>query len=90
MRLVVAMRLQVQHSSFQLRISSNMSSITMNDAHGSFTNSDEETHFPSCNLCLKKRLDKPTQFKIMLQFEQAHQPVRTNPWLGFAHKELGS
>jgi hypothetical protein len=40
----------------------------MNDAHGSFANSDEEMHLPSCNSCLKKRLDESTQFKTRLQF----------------------
>jgi hypothetical protein len=35
-RLVVAMRLQEQHSSFQLRTSSHMPSVLMNVAHGSF------------------------------------------------------
>jgi hypothetical protein len=45
--------------------------------------------FPSCNFCLKKRLGKPTKFKTMLQFGRAHQPVRTNLWLSFAHKKLG-
>jgi hypothetical protein len=51
----------------------------MNDAHGSFTNSDEEMRFLSCNFCLKKHLDEPVQFKTWLQFERAHQPVRTSP-----------
>jgi hypothetical protein len=36
MRFIVAMRLQVLHSSFRLRTSSNTPSILMNDAHGSF------------------------------------------------------
>jgi hypothetical protein len=36
MRLVVATRLQVQHSSFWLRTLSNKPSILMNDAHGPF------------------------------------------------------
>jgi hypothetical protein len=36
MRLVVAMRLQAQHSSFQLRTSSDTPSVLMNVAHGSF------------------------------------------------------
>jgi hypothetical protein len=35
-RLVVAMRLQAQHTSFQLRTSSNTPSVPMNDAQGSF------------------------------------------------------
>jgi hypothetical protein len=39
MRLVVAIRLQAQYSSFWLRTSSNTPSVLMNDAHGSFANS---------------------------------------------------
>jgi hypothetical protein len=66
MRLVVATRLKVQHSSFRLRTSSNTSSVLTNDAHGSFANSDEEMNFPSCNFCLNKRLDEPAQFKTRL------------------------
>jgi hypothetical protein len=54
-------------------------SVLTDDVHGSFANSDEEMHFPSCNFCLKKFLDEPAQFKIKLQFGRAHQPVRTNP-----------
>jgi hypothetical protein len=38
MRLVVATRLQAQHSSFQLRTLSNTSSVPMNIAQGSFHN----------------------------------------------------
>jgi hypothetical protein len=68
MRPVVATILQVQHSLFRLRTSSNTLSILMNDAHVSFANSDEEILFPSCNLCLKRRLDEPAQFKTRLQF----------------------
>jgi hypothetical protein len=60
----------------------------MNDAHESFANFDEEMHIPSCNFCLKKRPDELAQFKTRLQFGRAHQPVRTNPWLSFVHKEL--
>jgi hypothetical protein len=85
--LVVAMRLQTQHSSFRLHTSSNMSSVLTNDAHGSFANSDEEICFPSCNFCLKEHLGEPTQFKIRLPFGRAHQLVRTNPRLGFQHKD---
>jgi hypothetical protein len=55
----------------------------MNDAQGSFANSDEEMHFLSCNFCLKKCLDEPTQFKIRLQCGHAHQPARTDMWLSF-------
>jgi hypothetical protein len=66
MRPVVATRLQVQHSSFRLRTSSNTPSVLMNAVHGFFSNSDEKMHFPSCNFCLKKRLDEPAQFKTML------------------------
>jgi hypothetical protein len=69
MQLVVAMRLQVQHSSFRLRTLNNTPSVPTNDAHGSFTNSDEEMHFQSCNFYLKKRLDEPAQFKTRLQFK---------------------
>jgi hypothetical protein len=68
MRLVVAARLEVQHSSFWLCTSSNTPSIPMNDAQGYFANPDEEMHFPSCNFCLKKRLDEPAQLKIRLSF----------------------
>jgi hypothetical protein len=59
MRLVVATRLQAQHSNFQLRTSSNTTSIPTNDAQGPFANFDEEMHFPSCNFCLKKRMGEP-------------------------------
>jgi hypothetical protein len=90
MRLVVAIRLQVQHPSFWLCTSSNTPSILMNDAHRYFANSDVEMRFLSCNFCLKKRLDEPAQFKTRLQFGGAHQPVRTNPWLSFAYEELRS
>jgi hypothetical protein len=79
----------VQHSSFRLRTSSNTPSVPMNDAHGSFANSDEEMHFPFYNFCLNKCLDEPAQFKTRLQFRRAHQPVRTNLWLSFTHKKLG-
>jgi hypothetical protein len=48
----------VQHSSFWLRISSNTPSVPMNDAHGSFANSNEGIHFSSYNFCLKKHLDE--------------------------------
>jgi hypothetical protein len=78
-RLVVAMRLQEQHSSFQLRTSSHMPSVLMNVAHGSFHKFREGNALSICKFCLKKRLDKSTQFKTRLQFEQAYQPVRTNP-----------
>jgi hypothetical protein len=44
--------------------------------------------FPSCNFCLEKHLDEPTQFKIRLQVVRAHQPVRINLWLSFTHKGL--
>jgi hypothetical protein len=54
---------------------------------GLFANPDKEMHFSSYNFCLKKRLGELAQFKTMLQFGWAHQPVRTNPWLSFAHKE---
>jgi hypothetical protein len=76
--LVVAMRLQVQHSSFWLRTSSNTPSVLMNDVHWSFANSDREMRFLSYNFCLKKRLGEPAQFKIRLQFGWARHPVRTN------------
>jgi hypothetical protein len=66
MRLVVATKLQVHHSSFRLRTSSNTPSVPMNDAQGSFANFEEEMHFSSCNFCLKNRLDEPTQFKTRL------------------------
>jgi hypothetical protein len=66
MRLVVATRLQAQHSCFRLRISSNTASVPMNNAQGPFANSDEEMHSLSCNFCLKKRLDEPAQFKTRL------------------------
>jgi hypothetical protein len=69
----------VQHSSFWLRTLSNTPSVPMNDALGSFANSDEEMHFLSYNFCLKKRLDEPTQFKARLQFGRACQPVKTDP-----------
>jgi hypothetical protein len=59
----------------------------MNDAQGSFANSDEEMRFSYYNFCLKKRLDETAQFKTRLQFGRAHQPVRTNLWLGFQHKD---
>jgi hypothetical protein len=59
MRLVVPMRLQAQHSSFWLRISGNTPSILTNDDHGHFANFEEEMHVPSCNFCLKKRMDEP-------------------------------
>jgi hypothetical protein len=42
MRLVAAMRLQVQHSPFLLCTLSNTSSVLKNAAHGSFANSEEE------------------------------------------------
>jgi hypothetical protein len=45
-------------------------------------------HLPSCNFCLKKRLNEPAQFKIRLQFGRAHQPIRTDPRLSLAHKEI--
>jgi hypothetical protein len=50
---------------------------------GLFTDSDKETHFPSCKFCLKRRLGEPAEFKTRLQFGRAYQPVRTNPWLNF-------
>jgi hypothetical protein len=56
MRHVVATRLQAQHSSFWLCISSNTPAVLTNDAHGPFANFDEEMQFSSCNFCLKKRL----------------------------------
>jgi hypothetical protein len=90
MRLVVATRLQTQHSSFQLHSSSNTASVLTNNAQGPFANSDEEMHSPYYNFCLKKHLDKPAQFKTRFQFGRAHQPVRTHPWLSFTHKGLGS
>jgi hypothetical protein len=90
MSLVVAMRLQAQHPSFQLRTSSNTPSVLMNDVYESFANSDEGIHFSSCNFCLKKRMYEPAQFKTRLQFGRAHQPVRTNSRLSVTHKELGS
>jgi hypothetical protein len=68
MRPVVAAKLQVQHPSFRLCTSSNMPSVLMNDAYGSFANFDEEIHFPSFNFCLKKRLNELTPFKTRLQF----------------------
>jgi hypothetical protein len=66
MRLVVAMRIHVRYSSFQLRILSNTSSVLMNDAHGPFANSDKEMRLLSCNFCLKKRLGEPAEFKPKL------------------------
>jgi hypothetical protein len=88
--LVVATRLQVWHSSFQLRTLSHMPSVLMNVAPESFCKFWGWVHFFSCNFCLKKRLDKLAQFNIRLQFGRAHQPVRANLWLSFAHKELRS
>jgi hypothetical protein len=73
MRLVVAKRLLAQHPSFRLCISINTPPISTNDAHESFANSDEEMHFPSCNFCLKERLDELTQLETRLQFGRAHQ-----------------
>jgi ABC-type transport system involved in cytochrome c biogenesis ATPase subunit len=46
-------------------------------------------HFPSCKFCLKKRLGEPAQFETRLQFETAHQLVRTSPWLSFNTMNLG-
>jgi hypothetical protein len=83
-RLVVAMILQVQHLPFQLRTSS-----TKHAAQEYFADSDKGMHFSSCNFCLKKCLDEPAQFKTMLRFEIAHQPVRTNTWLSFNTRNLG-
>jgi hypothetical protein len=64
--------------------------VLTNDAHESFTNSDEGIRFSSYNFCLKKRLDELAQFRTRLQFGRAHQPVRTNPRLSFTYEELGS
>jgi hypothetical protein len=55
-----------------------------------FVDSEKEIHFPSCNFYLKKRLAELAPFKTRLQFGQAYQPVKTNSWLSFAHKGLGS
>jgi hypothetical protein len=87
--LVVAIRLQTQHSSFRLRTLSNTPSVSMNDAHESFANSNEKMHLPSCNFYLKKCLDELVQFKTRLQFRRTHQLVRTNLRLSFTHKEFG-
>jgi hypothetical protein len=45
--------------------------------------------FPSCNFCLKRRLDEPAQFTTRWQFGRARQLVRTNPWLSFTSREQG-
>jgi hypothetical protein len=88
--LMVATRLQMQHSTFWLRTSSNTPSILMNVAQGSFCNSEDEMRFPSYSFRLKKCLCKPVQFRTRLQFVQAYWPVWTNPQLSFTHKDLGS
>jgi hypothetical protein len=75
MRHVVAMRLQAQYHSFWLHTSSDTPSNLMNDAHGSFANSDEEMCFPSYNFYLKRLLGELAQFKTRLQFGRAHQLV---------------
>jgi hypothetical protein len=54
---------------------------------GLFTDSEKKMCFPSYNFYLKRRLGEPAQFKIRLQFGQAQQPVRTNPWLSFTPKK---
>jgi hypothetical protein len=37
---------------------------------------------------LKKHLGELVQFKTKVWFRRLHQPVRTNMWLGFKHKEF--
>jgi hypothetical protein len=56
---------------------------------GLFANSEEEMRFPSCNFCLKKRLDESAQFMTRLQFGRARQLVRTNLRLSFTSREQG-
>jgi hypothetical protein len=80
MWLVIATRLQAQHSSFRLRTSSPFRRMIHMDL---FVDSTKGMRFPSCNFCLKKRLGEPAQFKTRLQFERAYQPVKTNPQLSF-------
>jgi hypothetical protein len=46
-------------------------------------------HFLSCKFYLKKHLGEPAQFETRLQFERAHQPARTNPWLSFNTRNFG-
>jgi hypothetical protein len=78
MRLVVAMRLQGQHPSFRLRTSTSTPSIPMNVAQRSISRFWDGMRFPSCIFCLKRHLGEPAPFKTRLQFERAHQPVRTH------------
>jgi hypothetical protein len=72
----------MRHSSFWSCTLSNTSFVLINVAHGLFADLEKEMHLPSYNFCLKKRLGEPAQFKTMLQFGRAHQPVRTNPQRG--------
>jgi hypothetical protein len=65
-QLVVAMRLQAQQPSFWLHTSRNTPSILTNVAQWSFCKFRGGMRFPSCNFCLKKRLDEPAQFKTRL------------------------
>jgi hypothetical protein len=50
----------------------------------------KERAFHLANFCLKKCLGESAQSNTRLQFERAYQPVRTNPRLGFKHKESGT
>jgi hypothetical protein len=89
MWLVVATRLQGQHPPFRLHTSSNMPSVLMNVAHGSFRRFWEGMHFPSYNFCFKRRLGEAVPFKTRLQFGRAQQPVKTNTQRSFTPKEQG-
>jgi hypothetical protein len=72
-RLVAAMSLHLQLSSFQLRISSNTPSCS-EESHewNHFANPIRHT-LSILQFWLEKRLDEPTQFKARLQFRRAHQ-----------------
>jgi hypothetical protein len=71
----------MQKKSFRLRTWSNMPSVQKKVTNGiSLLISNEgKKRFPSYKFHLKKRLDELAQFKTMLQFVIAHQPVKTNP-----------
>jgi hypothetical protein len=74
LRLVIAMRLHKQLSSFRLRISSNTQSCS-EESHGWDPFANPIRHMLSIlQFWLEKRLSKSAQFKVRLQFRRAHQP----------------
>jgi hypothetical protein len=80
---IVATRLQARYPSFQLRTSSNTSSVETSVVVGFLGQFQWTWRFPSCNSWLQKRLGEPDTIQDKIAICVAHQPIKNEPVIDF-------